>query len=564
MKFSAKTFGTLAVASLLSLSLVACTGGATGGNDSGKVAVNVKTVDYTKASYEQLKEGGELRLPIVELTEQGNPFHQDGSAYTNEMWYWYNPQIILFDDQFEPYANPDYVTDVKEEVKDGKTVVTYTINPKAKYNDGTEIDWKAFETTWKINNGQSEDYAPSSTDGYQDIESVERGENDKQVVVTFNKIYSWYYGLFNTVAHPKLADPTFYKEGYLKTAHNELGAGPYIVENYDANAGTMSFVKNPQWWGKPGKLDRVTLIVMEAQAQLNALKNGEIDAITQLAGGIGTKERLDAVKDVPNMKIYTADDNSSSVFMLNSESEVLKDIRVREAIFAARDREQLAKIGLNGLDYQYKMAGSYTLYPTQKGYKDNFSEVVKYDPEHSKKLLDEAGWKVGADGIREKDGVKLALKYPLFGNSATKKAGYQAQQQMLKAVGIDLQIVEYPSKDFSNVYTKRQFDVMSLGFRSSDPFGVAYFGQIYGSESGLNLSGTGTKEFDKKIEDLQKIANKDEQIEAANKLETEAFKLFGIMPGYTAPDMSIVKEGLANVGSMSFHTEPRENIGWVK
>lgn len=574
MKFTVKSIGMLACASLLGLSLVGCAGGAgkqgdasgstpaaaAKDNKKGGIEVNLKPIDYTKASYDQLKDGGELHFSITELTAQGNIFQQDSTLYSNVIWNWYNPQVILFDDSFEPQINPDYLSGIKEETKDGKTVVTYTINPNAKWNDGTPIDWTAFETTWIINNGKDKNYAPNSTDGYQDIESVTRGANDKEAVVTFDKIYVWYYGLFNNLAYPALKDYNTYKEGYLKTVHNEWGAGPYMVENYDPNAGVISFVKNPKWWGKPGKLDRITYTQMEASAELNAFKNGEIDAV----GSISSKERYEAVKDVPNTKIYTAGSTSSSVFMLNAESEPLKDPRVREAIFTARDRKQLAKIAYNGLNYDAPDAGSFTLFPGQKGYHDNFSEVVKFDPERSKKLLDEAGWVPGADGIREKDGKRLELSYPLFGDSQTRRAGYLATQKMMKDVGIDLKIVEYPAKEFSNVYTKRQFDVFSLGFSSSDPFGVAYFGQIYGSDSGLNLSKTGTPEFDQKIKELQQIGDKDKQIARANELEVEAFRLFGIMPGSIGPDMTIVKDGLANVGSLSFHTVAKENIGWLK
>ena len=49
--------------------------------------------------------------------------------------------------------NPDYLTDVKQETVDGNTRITYTINPKATYNDGSPIDWRSFESTWKTSNG---------------------------------------------------------------------------------------------------------------------------------------------------------------------------------------------------------------------------------------------------------------------------------------------------------------------------------------------------------------------------------------------------------------------------
>ena len=103
-----------------------------------------------------------------------------------------------------------------------------------------------------------------------------------------------------------------------------------------------------------------------------------------------------------------------------------------------------------------------------------------------------------------------------------------------------------------------------MGFSMSDPYGVAYFGQIYRSNSELNKSGTGTAELDKKIDELQQIGHKDEQIKRSNELEKEAFKEYGLMPFANGPDMSAVKEGLANLGGYSFAVVPVEDIGWEK
>ena len=58
------------------------------------------------------------------------------------MWRWYNPILITFTPDGQAVYNPDYLTDVKPETVDGNTRITYTINPKATYNDGSPIDWR--------------------------------------------------------------------------------------------------------------------------------------------------------------------------------------------------------------------------------------------------------------------------------------------------------------------------------------------------------------------------------------------------------------------------------------
>lgn len=561
MRKSAKAFVALGTASLLLLG--ACGGGknqASTGSDKPAEATDIKSVDYNKVDYKDLKDGGTLTLPIAELSPQQNTHHQDGTKYTRDVWDVYNPQVALYDDKGEWYPNPAYLTDVKDTVKDGNTVVTFDINPKAKWNDGTDIDWTVFRDTWTINNGKEpEKYPASSTDGYEQIKSVEQGENADQAVVTFDGIYAWWKGLFNNWANPNLLDEEVYKTGYLKQMHPEWGAGPYTVKSADFNEGVVTFVPNDKWWGEKAKLDSIVFRHMDVKAAINAFKNGEIDAVAA-----SSKEQYSAVKDLKGVKLYSAMIPSNYLFMLNSESENLKDLKVREALMSAIDRKQIAKIKFDGIPYSEEAPGSFILFGSQPGYEDNFSKAVKYDADNAKKLLDEAGWKEGSDGIREKDGKKLSLIYPVIGDSESVKSTAKAYQQMFKQVGVDLQIKERASNEFSQVYTKKEFDAFMMGFSSSDPFGVAYFGQIYASDSGLNLSATGTPEFDKKIEELKKIADAEKQTKAANELEVEAFKLYGIMPVYNGPDMYAVKEGLANRGAMGFARLPWEHIGWAK
>lgn len=516
--------------------------------------------DYNPLDRDQIKDGGELTLALAELSEQQNPFHANSTAYTWSTWNKMNPQVGLFDGDGTFHANPDYITDVKEETKDGKTVVTYTINPKAQYNDGTPIDWKTFEHTWKFNNGEDPALQVNSTDGYELIESVTKGTDDKQAVVTFKQPYPWWEGLFNFLLPTQVADAATFNDGFVNKLHPEWGAGPFKLDRVDFNSGEVTYVRNEKWWGEPAKLDKITYRQMEDQASLNAFKAGEIDAT-----GVGSKDRLAAAKEMGDqVEIRTALRPSNFLLTLNSKSPVLADKTVREAFMTGIDRAQLAAIRFNGLNYSEKLPGSFLLFQTQEGYEDNFGSVVSYDQDKAKQLLDDAGWKEGANGIREKDGAPLSVRYVTLGDSPMVQATATALQKMLKDIGVDCKVEERPTSDFSKVSTERDFDLFMMGFNSGDPFGVAYFGQVYGSDSELNKSGTGTPEMDAKIADLQKIADPDEQIKRANELEKEAFKEYGIMPYANGADMVAVKPGLANFGANSFAVLPVENIGWAK
>ena len=562
-KFTRFRIATVATLSAAALALTGCA--ADSGGDSNKAVggldIEVNPAgDYNEKSRDELKDDGELTLPIGELTEQQNTFHANMVTDTRTIWGWYNPQLALYDGEGNYTPNPDYIDEAKEDKKGKNTVVTFKVNKDATFNDGTPIDWKAFDNTWRFNNGKDEDVQVNATDGFERITSVEKGDTDKDVVVTFDGPYPWWQGLFNELLHPAIDSPEKFDKAYLGKLNPQYGAGPFRVENVDFKGGTLTLVPNEKWWGDKPKLKKVSFRVMESQATINAFQAGEIDA-----AGVADKNSLTIAGEMGDaIEIRAALRPANVIFTLNSKAPQLKDEDVRHAVFSAIDRDQLAEIRYNGLGYEEEMPGSLTLYSTQEGYKDNIKDVIKFDPEQSKKLLEDAGYQQGDDGIYAKDGEKLSLRYILIGDDEVSKSLAAAVQKMLKDVGVDLKIEERPSSEFSKVTSERDFDLFLSAFASSDPFGVAYFGQTYASDSTLNMSSTGTKEFDKKIEELQNLPTKDEQIERVNELESEAFGHYGILPFANGPQMVGVKKGLANYGANGFAILPKEDIGWEK
>ena len=550
----------VAVVAATGLLLGGCTSDKKNANSGPAATVEIKpTGDYNPLERDQIKDGGELTLPILEVPEQSNSLHGNAIVDGTTLWRWYNPQMTLADGDGTWHPNPAYLTNVNAEEMDGKTVVTYDINPDAVFNDGTPIDWRVFETMWKFNNAENPDVVANSTDGYDQIESVTAGESDKQAVVTYKQAYPWWQALFDRVLHPSVADAQTFNEGYLKNPHPEWGAGPYKVDQFDYNSGTVSFVPNEKWWGEKPKLDKVTYRRMELQAAINAFQSGEIDATV-----VSDKDRLAVAKSMKDVNIQGTLQPTHWVLTANSKAPNLTDVKVREALFTGINRETLAQIRFNGLGYKENLPGSFVMFQNQKGYEDNFGSVVQYDQDKAKQLLDDAGWAVGSDGIREKDGEKLTLRYVTFGDDNQGKSMAAATQKMLKDIGVDLQISERPSADFSKVVANLDFDFLTSGITSYDPYGVMYFKYTYGSDSQVNKSGTGTPELDEQIAELEKLPTQEEQIQKANELEKEALKQYGIMPYANGPRLVASKKTLANYGAMAFAVVPKENIGWAK
>lgn len=558
----------LAFAAAASLVLSGCGGGDTdnSGQEKSKGATSESQVltSYNPQPASNLEQGGKLTLPIVEIPDQLNPLNGNGTLYSSKIAWFYQPQLSFNDPKGNITFNEDYLTDVKQATVDGNTQVTYDINPKAKWNDGQDMDWTAFRDTWNALNGKDKEYDVSSTDGYSSIASVKKGKDAKQAIVTFDGPFVYWKSLFYQLVNPHIAKSADFNKAYVNNPHAEWGAGPYTISKFDAKGGTVTYKPNPKWWGVKPHLDELTFVQMESSASINAFKNGQIDAVQA-----SNAEELNQVKSVKGTELRRGTTTSNNLLVFNSTSPQLKDPAVRKALMEGIDRSQLAKISFQGLGYTEPLPGSFSLFPFQKGYQDNFGKLVKFSADTAKKDLDAAGWKVGSDGVRAKGGEKLELTFPTIGDSSTVKARATALAQMMKDIGVKLDIKAHPSADFNKVFTDRAFDIFGMGFISSDPNGMLYLCQMYCSDSTLNVSRSVPKSMDKETKAVTNLPTLDQQLEVGNSVELKAMETYGIMPTHNGPTIWAVKKGLANYGAAQFYgnygvTGPPELIGWQK
>jgi peptide/nickel transport system substrate-binding protein len=583
MKSMRKTAARAAVVvTALALALTACSsgGGSKGVAKGDGSSLTVEAADGVPSSFkgtlpkpeigkaynnpqdrDNVKDGGTLTLGTVEVGPNWNSQSVDGnSLYMGTFWQYYMPQLWNYDVSGNPTPNPDYLTKV-EVTSEDPLVVTYDINPKAKWNDGTDIDWTAFKTTWETQGNASGKYNPASTSGYDQVKSVEQGANAKQVVVTFDKPFYPYQFLFANIEHPKNADAKFYAEGWVNDPHAELGAGPFTVDSSDETQ--VTFVPNPNWWGNKPKLDKVVFKQMEDQAEINAFQNGELDA-----AGVANADRLKIARGMKDIQIRINYGLSTSVFTLNTKAESLKDLAVRKALTQSIDRKKLAEIRFNGLDWDADPAGSEIMLPFQDGYEDNMPADSAYSPDNAKKTLEAAGYALDSKtGFYAKDGKPVHVTYTYFGDDPTQIALGNAIQAMGKAGGIEIEIVNLDSSKFSDTLTNYDYELLGMGWSASDPFGYSTSGcQLYCSDSGSNFAQIGTAEIDELMKKPGSIEDIPAAVKALNEAEKKALEQYGTFPNYFSPVMTAVKKGLANFGAAGFqglNLHP-ENIGWQK
>ncbi|QAY63919.1 ABC transporter family substrate-binding protein [Xylanimonas allomyrinae] len=514
-----------------------------------------------------LQQGGTLTLDTSEIGPNWNSFSTDGNTlYMAHMWQLYQPQLWDYDVSGNPTPNPDYLTKV-EVTSEDPLVVTYDVNPKATWNDGTPIDWTAFEATWKTQSGQTEGYNPPSTTGYDQVKSVEQGKDAKQAVVTFSEPFYPYQVLFGNLENPKAVDVDTYTQGWVNNPHNEWAAGPFKVDSFDDTQAT--FVPNDKWWGDKPLLDKIQFKVMDPSASINAFQNGEIDVTD-----VTSADRLKVAQGMDNTTVRVNYALSSAVVTLNTKADALKDQAVREALTQSIDRTKLAEIKFQGLNWHEDPLGSEIMFPFQEGYEDNMPADATFSAETAGKTLEAAGYaKNSSTGIYEKDGKALSIKYTFFGDSPTQAAIANAVQAMGKAAGIDVQLDNQDPSKFSDVVIGGKYEMLIMGWSASDPYGYSTSGcQLYCSDSDSNFTYIGTPANDTEFKKAGLIEDTSKAIAQLNKAEKAALKLYGTFPLYNGPQMVAAKAGLANFSvssqggtsgfkDLNWHAE---NIGWQK
>ncbi|MBF8184663.1 ABC transporter family substrate-binding protein [Nonomuraea sp. K274] len=511
------------------------------------------SISINPVAYEQVKDGGTLTLAIGQWPTQWNGNHVDGNqADTATMLDPIMPQLMMADENAEFTPNADYLTDVKSDMSSGKQVVTYTINDKAQWSDGTPMTWKDLETTWKAQNGENDKFKASSTDGWDKIESVEKGDSDKVAVITFDKPYSEWQGLFNRgTSHlfpaEHMATPEAYENDYLQKI--PATAGPFKVEKIDEGTKTLTLVRDENWWGQKAKLDKLIFRAIDSPtAEVNAFANGELDAAYIESGSPADLKRA---KEVPNAEIRKALSPNWRHITVNNQSEFLKDKSVRQAVQYAINRDVITQSDLKDMEWPLQTLGNHVFMNNHKAYVDNSGDLGKYNLEKSKQLLEAAGWKQDGE-YRKKDGKEFALEFVIPTGTPVAQTEGELTQAMLKEAGIKLTIRPVPlDKFFNDFIIKGDFDLVPFSWIGT-PLPLGSMPQIYKTGSESNFPNASDPAVDAAIQAAVDETDPAKAIELANAADKLVWDMVHTIPLYQRPDIWAVKKTVANFGARGY------------
>jgi peptide/nickel transport system substrate-binding protein len=558
----------------LALVVSGCSAGGAGGEkqaiDSTKGvsdSAKLPTTAWTKAAYADVKDGGTITLAIDQLPDNWNTLQIDGNNVAGAQIIdptTGGPLRTTADGGWE--VNPDYASEVNLISQDPQ-VVEVKLNPKAVWEDGTQLSYKDFDATVKASNGSNKDYQLVSDNVYKDIESVTREDSDQNFKITFkNKNADWPSILGGSSAGSATAsflpaavasNPKAFNEGFVSKALPS--DGPYKVSNIDTNGQVVTLTPNPKWWGQKPKLDKIIMKVVNRDGLAQAYANKEIDAVD-----VGTnKDNYDTAKKRTDGTMEQSGGLTWSHVTINASKGPLADLKVRQALAHAIDRDTISASRLAPVNAPVTAANNYIFMPGQKGYVDNGSAAIGYDVAKAGALLDEAGYVKGSDGMRAKDGTPLTLTFTIPANNPVSDQTFKQIQVNLKAVGVALKNNSVPSdKFFSDYVLKSNFELTMFSWQGT-PFPISSAESIfYPADSGQNFTGI----TDEKLGDMWAKANAEldpaKRVVDANDIDKAIFSYLPLIPLTPIPNTFGVTSGLVNYGAAQFQSVDWTTVGW--
>ena len=464
-------------------------------------------------------------------------------------------------------------TAVYEKTASGKEgiAITYSIDPRAAWADGTPITTKDVLFTWKV--GKHKLTGVADFELFRRITNIEVHDNHR-FTLHVNKRTCDYAGIDNFQILPAHLDEENFKEpGEYRnrsayetdTTNPGLWNGPYRISKVVPGSHVI-YELNPYWWGKKPHFKRITVMVIENTASVTAnLLAGGIDMI---AGELGLT--------IDQALAFEKHHGDKFVFLykpgliyehidLNMDNPILKDRRVRRALVHALDREAISSQLYGG----YQPVAHANVNPLDRVYNPKVP-IYQFDPKKAKALLDQAGWSVMKNGIRHNaKGEALYLELMTTAGNKTRELIQQVLQSQWQQVGIGIRIRNEPPRVyFGNTVTYRKFKALAmyawLSAPESIPRSQLHSTMIPSNEngwSGQNYPGYRNPTLDRVLDDLEVQCTEPERQQLWDKLQNIYAEELPVLPLYFRANGYILPKWLKGIKPTG-HQYPTAN--WVE
>jgi peptide/nickel transport system substrate-binding protein len=462
----------LTVAAVAAVILAGCGGGtgpSGGGQQQQNLAPGAIGASDQPFSRPKVPDVGDVAVSLDESLEAYN--NNTGSAnnqanqYFTALW---APSPYFMDSDFSLKLDKDYMESVTVRSTNPQ-VVEWKWRPEAVWSDGAPVGCKdmyllylAAVSPAKVNGASAFDSSPT---GYDQISKFECSPDGKTVTVTFGTPFADYRGLWSQAwlaggqllpAHVleqrtgipditkvpvdrdtpearKAAD--FYTHGWNTIDPSlDLSAGPYLVQSATRNQRAV-LVRNPRWWGNPGgPAEIIATAVTDSQAQVQQLLNKEVQVIAPQADSAVAEQ----VRAGGDFTVFARGGQTYEHLDFNLARPLFRDHpELRRAVAACVNRPDIVAKLIRSVDPNAKPLGNFLINPNEAGYVDHYVGVGTGDVAAARKLMDDAGWRLGPDGVYAKDGQRASFR---VGHKLVDRRNQTVQlmQSSCKPAGIEM------------------------------------------------------------------------------------------------------------------------------
>ncbi len=381
------------------------------------------------------------------------------------------PDLLMFDSLLNMTPEGELVGNLALDVptrenggvsEDGLTW-TFKLRDDAKWHDGEPFTSADVKFTWDTI--MNPDVAVRSRTGHDKIESIETPD-DYTVVMTLKEPFAPFQILWTTGVTSLIPEHILGGDVDINTAAFNttapIGTGPYkFVERVGGDHFTVE--ANPDYHrGAPAIQRIIVKLIPEIPVMYTQFKTGEIDLVDYQ--GI-QPDRFEEAETLEGREVVVTPSTFTEFIYFNNSKPWFQDKRVKQALYHGIDVQTIN----DAIYYGLELPTLTYLPPAHWAYNPNVKQYP-YDLEAGKALLDEAGWVPAGDGIREKDGERLAFTMSTSAGNQARESAQLVIQQAWKELGVELSIDNRPA---STLWTEDvpagNFDTLMVAWDNAIP-----------------------------------------------------------------------------------------------
>lgn len=434
MKISRRSFCLLMAGACCTGVLAAC------GSSSSSTASSSAASASAAAS-------GEVRDELIFVNYRDirdlNPHLYAGEMYAQSILY--DTLVSITADGYEGCLAESW--DISE---DGRTY-TFHIRPNVLFSDGEKCDANAILANF---NAILENRERHTWLEMMNLLVGVSAPDENTFVIEMSEPYYPMLTELGCIRPFAMISPSCMINGSTKDGVNgHIGTGPYVLTDFVTDEYAV-FERNENYWGKAPAIRKITVkVIPDNQTRIMALESGEIDLI--FGKNMIDADAISQYLDSDKFTVGLSDPTSTRHIVMNTTREILGDPAVRKALQHATDRQTIS----DGIFYGLEQPAD-TLYATTVPYCNVGLKPYEYNTETAAQILDEAGWVLGGDKMRAKDGKQLALDLLYNSDSVTEKTIAEYLQSEYLKLGISMTIHGEEEQSYRDNMKAGNFDMV--------------------------------------------------------------------------------------------------------